>query len=81
MIWNIYVGKNSPVSSDLKPPLPHGHFGHVYLLQIRKNDGEKCCFLKKFGFINQSIHHVLNNMVFFYPFEFLEKNFPISVER
>ena len=28
----------------------NGHFGHVYLLQVRKNDDEEHCFFKKFGF-------------------------------
>ena len=26
-----------------------GHFGPVYLIQISKNDDEKCCFLEEFG--------------------------------
>ena len=29
----------------------YGYFGCVYLLQVCKNDDEKRCFMKKFGFI------------------------------
>ena len=28
----------------------HGHFEHVYSLRVSKNDDEKRCFLKYFGF-------------------------------
>ena len=31
-----------------------GHFGPVYLLQVSKNDEEKCWSLKWFGFIHIS---------------------------